>query len=180
MEQNLFNQFLIKMNAFMNSEEGQKVLDTETGVVIQEEKITSTSDESSVVMKALDEQEQISLEVIYEPNKLDAHNQWVSEETIAKACENFNKNLEKGNVKPNLFHVVNAEPEQIEILRTFIVPYDCKIGEQDVVKGTWVSEMKFHDSTIWEQKLSGEIQGVSIGAMGIVKPPSNKKDKNNA
>jgi len=51
------------------------------------------------------DEEMVSYEVIYEPFIKDAHGEWMSDKTIEKAMENFNKNLEKGVVQPNLFHL---------------------------------------------------------------------------
>tara|TARA_R110000851_G_scaffold146878_1_gene286657 strand:+ start:1657 stop:2436 length:780 start_codon:yes stop_codon:yes gene_type:complete len=120
---------------------------------------------NKLIMKAIDEVQQIAVDIIAEPNKLDAHGEWYSKETLVKACENFNKNLTSGNVTPNLYHV-QAETEKLQILKTFIVPCDCIIGEQEVSEGTWVSEMKYIDKALWDKKVSGEILGISIGAMG--------------
>lgn len=122
-------------------------------------------DSDKLIMKAIDEVQQIAVDIIAEPNKLDAHGEWYSKETLVKACENFNKNLLTGNVTPNLYHV-QAETEKLQILKTFIVPCDCTIGEQEVSEGTWVSEMKYIDKALWDKKVSGEILGISIGAMG--------------
>ena len=51
------------------------------------------------------DEEMVSYEVVYEPLVKDAHGQWMSLETVEKACEDFNSNLEKGVVQPNLFHL---------------------------------------------------------------------------
>ena len=120
---------------------------------------------NKLIMKAIDEVQQIAFDIIAEPNKLDAHGEWYSAETLVKACDNFNTNLKSGNVTPNLYHV-QAESEKLQILKTFIVPVDCMIGEQEVVEGTWVSEMKYLDKSLWDMKVSGEILGVSVGCMG--------------
>ena len=60
------------------------------------------------------QEEMVSYEVVYEPNVKDAHGEWMSEKTIQKACENFNKNLEKGVVQPNLFHLKDTDLFTIE------------------------------------------------------------------
>jgi hypothetical protein len=120
---------------------------------------------NKLIMKAIDEVQQIAFDVIAEPNKLDAHGEWYSAETLVKACDNFNTNLKSGNVTPNLYHA-QAESEKLKILKTFIVPVDCIIGEQEIGEGTWVSEMKYIDKALWDMKVSGEILGVSIGCMG--------------
>lgn len=127
-----------------------------------------------LIMKAVHEEEMIAIEVIYEPFKLDAHGQWMSAETISKACDNFNKNLASGNVKPNLFHAM--ETQKFEILDSWIQKVDCFVGEQFVPEGTWIGKIHYLDNKLWELKKSGVIKGVSIGAKGRVIYPDLEED----
>lgn len=114
-------------------------------------------------------EEMVSYEVVYEPNVKDAHGEWMSEKTIQKAMENFNKNLEKGVVQPNLFHLKDTDLFTIEdtwIQKELDVVVEAT-GE--VIKaGTWVAKVKYHDPVLWELKKSGVIGGVSIGGRGII------------
>ena len=115
------------------------------------------------------DEEMVSYEVIYEPFVKDAHGEWMSDKTIEKAMENFNKNLEAGVVQPNLFHLKNTEAFTIE--STWIQKeLDVKVIQTDeVIKaGTWVAKIKYNDPTLWKLKKSGVIGGVSIGATGVV------------
>lgn len=150
--------------------------------VAEVEKSIEAKEESSTVIEKFKGAEQVSVEIVYEPNVLDAHGEWMSEETISKACENFNKNLKTGNAKPNLFHVKN-ETEKLEILRTYILPCEATIGETLVKKGTWIAEMKWHDDKLWKQRTVPneegvlEIAGISLGGMGKkIKPQENLDD----
>lgn len=118
--------------------------------------------------ETLDE-EMVSYEVIYEPFTKDAHGEWMSDKTIEKAMENFNKNLEKGIVQSNLFHLKDTEAFTIE--STWIQKeLDVKVIQTDeIIKaGTWVAKIKYNDPQLWELKKSGVIGGVSIGAIGTV------------
>lgn len=111
----------------------------------------------------------ISYEIVYEPNVMDAHNQWMSPETIFKACENFNQNLEKGLVKPNLYHLENTDLFSIE--KTWIQEeLDVQVVETgEIIKaGTWVCKLKYNSSDLWELKKAGIVGGVSIGATGRI------------
>ena len=115
------------------------------------------------------DEEMVSYEVVYEPLVKDAHGQWMSLETVEKACEDFNSNLEKGVVQPNLFHLQNTEAFSIE--STWIQKeFDVKVVQTDeVIKaGTWVAKIKYHDKELWELKKAGIIGGVSIGGSGYV------------
>ena len=118
--------------------------------------------------ETLDE-EMVSYEVIYEPFTKDAHGEWMSDKTIEKAMENFNKNLEKGIVQPNLFHLKNTEAFTIE--STWIQKeLDVKVIQTDeIIKaGTWVAKLKYNDADLWQLKKSGVVGGVSIGAVGTI------------
>ena len=131
-----------------------------------EKAVGSTTQEQKP--ETLDE-EMVSYEVIYEPFTKDAHGEWMSDKTIEKAMENFNKNLEKGVVQPNLFHLKDTEAFTIE--STWIQKeLDVKVIQTDeVIKaGTWVAKLKYNDADLWQLKKSGVVGGVSIGAVGTI------------
>ena len=131
-----------------------------------EKAVGSTTQEQKP--ETLDE-EMVSYEVIYEPFTKDAHGEWMSDVTIQKACDNFNKNLEKGIVQPNLFHLKDTEAFTIE--STWIQKeLDVKVIQTDeIIKaGTWVAKLKYNDADLWQLKKSGVVGGVSIGAVGTI------------
>lgn len=118
------------------------------------------------------DEEMISYEVVYEPMIKDAHGEWMTEATIEKACENFNKNLEKGIVQPNLFHL--KETDSFTIESTWVQKeFDVKVVQtNEVIKaGSWVAKIQYNDTELWNLKKQGIIGGVSIGGTGYV----NKK-----
>ena len=131
-----------------------------------EKAVGSTTQEQKP--ETLDE-EMVSYEVIYEPFTKDAHGEWMSDKTIEKAMENFNKNLEKGIVQPNLFHLKDTEAFTIE--STWIQKeLDVKVIQTDeIIKaGTWVAKIRYNDADLWQLKKSGVVGGVSIGAVGTI------------
>lgn len=114
-------------------------------------------------------EEMVSYEVVYEPDTVDTHGQWMSRDTVEKACENFNKNLETGVVKSNLFHVVDTE--DFSVVDTWIQKeFDVTVDgtNQPIKAGTWVAKLQFHDKDLWELKKAGVLGGVSIGAKGVL------------
>lgn|SRR5574343_41904 len=130
---------------------------------------SSNTHQEQQVIKSSENEQMVSYEVVYEPNVKDAHGEWMSEETILKACENFNKNLEAGNVKPNLFHLANTELFKIE--KSWVQQELDVIVEEtgEIIKaGTWVTKIQYLDPDLWTLKKEGIIQGVSIGARGSV------------
>ena len=128
------------------------------------------SEESSKeVVDTLPEEEMVSFEVVYEPLVKDAHGQWMSQDTLIDACENFNTYLQKGVVKPNLFHL--QDTESFSIVDTWIQKELDVIVEQTGEKikaGTWIAKLKYNDPALWKLKKAGIVGGVSIGCMGLV------------
>ncbi len=114
-------------------------------------------------------EEMVSYEVVYEPNTKDAHGQWMSAETLAKACENFNANLESGVVQPNLFHLENTDLFSIE--KTWIqeeIDVVVEATGEKIKAGTWIAKLQYKSPDLWELKKAGVVGGVSIGCTGVV------------
>ena len=122
-----------------------------------------------IVLKATKqktEEERISVEVVYVPEEFDEHNQFVTAETIRKACEDFNSNLAAGNISANLYHLSNTN--KFEILKSWINEIDMVSPTgQEVKEGTWLVKLRYSPE-LWEMKKAGKIQGVSIGCRGVV------------
>ena len=130
------------------------------------------STEKETPNQVLKAEEMISYEVVYEPDVKDAHGEWMSTETVAKACEDFNQYLDEGVVQPNLFHLENTDAFTIE--KSWIVPEIDMIVEatgEKVKAGTWIAKIKYNSDHLWTLKKAGIVGGVSIGAIGKV----NKK-----
>lgn len=122
-----------------------------------------------IIEKGAKQEEMISYEVVYEPDTKDAHGNWMSKDTLVKACKDFNEHLASGDVHPNLFHLQNTDTFSIE--DTWIhKEFDVVVAstEQPIKAGTWVSKLKYHDSQLWELKKTGVIGGVSIQCKGTI------------
>lgn len=141
--------------------------------------LNKASKQMTPIIKALDDEQKIAIEVVYEPYKLDAHGQWARPETIRKACENFNENLSKGNIKPNFYHSKDEDgvvksTDAFEIIKSWVNEVDCVIGDQEVPEGTWICKVKYLDDDVWELRKAGILCGVSMGALGTVKKVDNE------
>lgn len=121
-------------------------------------------------------EEQISYEVIYEPDTPDAHGEWMSKEEIEKACENFNKNLKAGVVKANFFHLENTD--LFEVVETWVhKELDVTVdGTNEPLKaGTWVAKIKYKNADLWElKKGEGFFGGVSFCGMSRTNPETGE------
>lgn len=136
----------------------------------QAKKVMTRKSKTIPVIKATDDEQMIAIELVYEPYVPDAHGEWMSPETIRKACEDFNEKLSEGVLQPNLFHLTSTD--KFEIVKSWINEVPCQIGDQLVPEGAWLSSIQYTDSDLWDLKKSGIIQGVSIGCQGIVHEPT--------
>lgn len=125
------------------------------------------------ILKSADELLKEVTFVYYEPNVLDAHGEWCSEATLVKACDNFNENIEKGVVVPNLFHSKSedgsyAATSTFSVVDSWINKVECIIGDQPVSEGTWLVKVKFKSEALWDLFMEGKVSGVSLGGKGVV------------
>jgi len=118
--------------------------------------------ESLQITKAYNEELKQATFVVMVPDEVDLHGDVTTEEEVRKACHNFNKFC----MKANLFHMV--ETDSFEFAESYIAPADFVLGDKFVKKGTWLCTLQVHDDNLWSLIKSGEINGVSIGALAKV------------
>ena len=132
------------------------------------ELIKSTFTPKQQITKSVDVEERRALFVAMEPDVEDAHGHMTTAEEVEKACNNFNKHCQTAN----LFHRV--ETKDAEIQQSYITLTDITLDNgQEIRKGTWVQWWHFPEGNqvsdnLWELVKSGEIQGISIGARGVL------------
>lgn len=118
------------------------------------------------IEKATNEMERKALFVAMVPDEPDAHGAVTSAKEIEKAMHNFNTHC----MKANLFHAI--ETQEAEIVQSYTTPVDMYIGDEFITKGTWLTEWYFPETEtgemLWQEILKGNINGISIGARGIV------------
>lgn len=116
------------------------------------------------VTKSLDEEDRKALFVVLEPDVVDLHGDTYTAVEVEKACENYNEHCRVAN----LFHQV--ETSEATVVQSFISPADFTLDNGvEVTKGTWLQWWKFPETetgeALWQGVKSGDINGVSIGAM---------------
>jgi len=114
-------------------------------------------------------EEKISYEIVYEPDTIDAHGQWMSKETVMEACHSFNKGLKDGIVQPNLFHLKNTNT--FEIVDTWInkeLDVNVEATGEPIKAGAWIAKLHYLSDELWQLKKDGVLGGVSIGARGNI------------
>ena len=113
----------------------------------------------NIVKSRNQEKRQVTF-VVMVPEEVDAHGDITSAEEIAKACHNFNTFCGVAN----LFHMV--ETDTFDIVESYIAPTEFTLDEHLIKQGTWLQVLQVKDDTLWELIKSGEINGLSIGAVG--------------
>lgn len=114
------------------------------------------------VVKSTNEELKQATFIVMVPDEVDLHGDIISEDEVRKACFNFNKHCRS----PNLFHVVKTA--SFEFAESYVSPVEFQLGEKTVKKGTWLATVQVNDDTLWELIKSGEVNGLSIGAMALV------------
>jgi hypothetical protein len=114
------------------------------------------------ITKAVDEELKQATFIVMVPDEIDAHGDTTTEEEVRKACHNFNKY----SMKANLFHLV--ETSTFEFCESYCCPTDFVLGDKFVKKGTWLATVQALDDNLWGLIKSGDINGLSIGALAAV------------
>jgi hypothetical protein len=102
--------------------------------------------------------------VVMVPDEVDAHGDITTAQEISKACHNFNLFCRQ----PNLFHI--SKTNTFDFIESYILPMDFPINDTVIKAGSWVANLQIHDNELWELIKSGEVNGLSIGALAYGDP----------
>ena len=114
------------------------------------------------VVKAVNEELKQATFIVMAPEEVDLHGDITSEEEVRKACHNFNIYSNQAN----LFHITKTAT--FEFAESYTAPVDFVLGEVLVKKGTWLATVQVLDDNLWSLVKSGEVNGLSIGALASV------------
>lgn len=142
--------------SILRQEKLLKAVDAELNLNIEDLK-----DKLSVSKAVNEELKQVTY-VAMLPDSVDLHGDYTSEEEVRKAKESFNRS----NMQANLFHV--AMTDKFSVIESYLAPVDFILGDNFVKKGTWLMTLQVHDDDVWTLIKSGEINGISIGALASV------------
>lgn len=121
---------------------------------------------TAVIEKSVNQEERKALFVVLEPETVDEHGDIYSAVEVEKAMHNFNTHCSKANLGHRI------ETQDAHISQSYTTPVDMVIQGVEVKKGTWLQEWYFPEGNevsenIWKSVLSGDINGVSIGARAV-------------
>ncbi|MEK3684920.1 XkdF-like putative serine protease domain-containing protein [Paenibacillus sp. FSL R10-2736] len=115
-----------------------------------------------VQIAKIDDDKRIVKGVVYQPDVADAHNDQMDEVEIEKAAHLF---MEKQHTY-NIDKQHDLEVDKGFVIESYIAPCDMMLGEQEIVKGSWVAAVKVTDDETWESIKKGEITGFSMWGVG--------------
>jgi hypothetical protein len=96
---------------------------------------------------------------VLEPDVPDAHGDIFPMEEVEKAAHDFMRHSQMVGVQ-------HTQPAGAQVIESFISPVDMAIGDQNVLKGTWVMSIHVPDTELWKAVKEGAFTGLSIGAIG--------------
>lgn len=114
------------------------------------------------IVKAVNEELKQATFIVLTPEEVDLHGDIISENEVRKACYNFNKYSNQAN----LFHITKTAT--FEFAESYVSPVDFVLGDVLVRKGTWLATVQVLDDNLWELVKSGEVNGLSIGALASI------------
>lgn len=112
------------------------------------------------IMKNLNEEKQIVTGIVYEPNELDSHDEYMETEDIEKAAYNFLTKYRKIDEQHNFVQSEN------EVVESWISKNNEKINGEPIKKGTWLMSVKINNDDVWAKIKNGDITGFSLAGVG--------------
>ena len=116
--------------------------------------------ERQVPILKTDEAKRIVTGIVYEPDVLDAHDEFMNEEEIEKSAHLFMKEFRNVDKQHDFTSGYG------EVIESWVAKSEMKLGEQDIKKGTWLMSVHVTDDDTWSGIEKGEITGCSMGGVG--------------
>ncbi|NOJ73192.1 XkdF-like putative serine protease domain-containing protein [Paenibacillus alvei] len=118
--------------------------------------------QKQVQIAKVDDSKRIVIGVVYQPDTPDAHDDQMTADEIEKAAHLFMENQHTYNIDKQ--H--DLETNKGYVVESYIAPCDMEIGEQTIIKGSWVAGVKVTDEETWDAIQKGEITGFSMWGIG--------------
>lgn len=120
------------------------------------------------VIKAIQEEQMISVEVFYPPvGVADLHGDGIEDiEVLKAAIESFNKAVDEGRAKPCLFHT--HETEAFAYGKAWVTEKATQYGDDVLPEGTPLIEIHWKNPKAWELRKNGTLLSGSLrGKAGV-------------
>lgn len=118
--------------------------------------------QKQVLIAKIDDAKRIVIGVVYQPDTPDTHDDQMDADEIEKAAHQFMKNQHTYNIDKQ--HDLQADKGFV--VESYIAPCDMDLGDQTIIKGSWVAGVKVTDEDTWDSIQKGEITGFSMWGVG--------------
>ena len=122
--------------------------------IVKSEKQPDFQKEVKVIAKEADEQKLV-YGIVYEPDTVDAHGDFMTAAEIEKAAHGFLKDAREIDKQHDFQGGVG------EVVESYVAPADFEMNGEVIKKGSWVLVTKASEE-VWEQIKKGEITGSSM------------------
>lgn len=118
----------------------------------------------SVAIVKTETEQRLVFGVVYAPDVLDAHGDFMTATEIEKACNLYGATMQVVNKQ-------HGEDVAVDVVQNYIAPADF-VADNGVTikKGTWLQVMKVHDDDLWAKIKSGEMTGYSFEGYAVRTP----------
>lgn len=117
-----------------------------------------------------DDERQLVYGIVSEPDTVDSQGDVISAAEIEKAAHRFMAEYRAQRSKPRLMHQADVGDDAVQFVESYVAPVDFTMGDQPVLKGSWVLVSHVADDDLWGMVKKGELTGYSIGASVMSEP----------
>lgn len=121
---------------------------------------TTPTFERSIPILKVEDEKRIVTGIVYEPDVLDAHDEFMTAEEIEKSAHQFLKDYR------NIDKQHDFVAGQADVVESWITKEAGKLGDQEIQKGTWLMSVHVPDDDTWGEIKKGELTGFSMGGVG--------------
>lgn len=121
-----------------------------------------------LITKADDEQ-MLVYGIVYAPDEIDAHGDFMTAAEIEKAAHQFLKDARNVDTQHDF------ESGAGEVVESYVTPTDIQIGTELIKQGTWVLVTKATEE-VWESIQKGEITGYSMAGTAETREVEKQAD----
>jgi hypothetical protein len=130
--------------------------------VIKSDGPLSKDIEKSLEVFIFKEDQHIVGGIVYEPDVVDAQDDWASEDDIREAEYYFMENSQQFKIR----HKGEPDPT-IRILESYLAPADFKVNGRFIRKGSWYLTLRVNNEAVWQQVKEGKLTGFSLSGTAV-------------
>lgn len=129
--------------------------DTDTDTKKEDEKVLAFKTE--ITLKSISLAEGLVYGIVYEPDTVDAQDEYMDAPTIQRAAHNF---LPRAAM--NIHHAIDCAPSDVEVVESYIAPVTFNLGDNIIKQGSWVLVSRINNLELRKSIIEGELTGYSL------------------